>query len=51
MHALVQGIILGVLTAGVYALMLNTSHNAEHYGNLVTYFRIKGMVPPSSKRN
>jgi hypothetical protein len=38
-------------TAGVYALMLNTSHNAEHYGNLVTYFRIKGMVPPSSKRN
>jgi hypothetical protein len=23
----------------------------EHYGNLVTYFRIKGMVPPSSKRN
>ena len=38
-------------TASVYALMLNTSHNAEHYGNLVTYFRIKGMVPPSSKRN
>ena len=25
-------------------------HNNEHYGNLVTYFRIKGMVPPSSKR-
>ena len=38
-------------TAAVYSLMLNTSHNAEHYGNLVTYFRIKGMVPPSSKRN
>jgi hypothetical protein len=38
-------------TAAVYALILNTSHNAEHYGNLVTYFRIKGMVPPSSKRN
>jgi uncharacterized damage-inducible protein DinB len=25
-------------------------HNNEHYGNLVTYFRIKGVVPPSSKR-
>jgi uncharacterized damage-inducible protein DinB len=31
-------------------LMLNTTHLNEHYGNLVTYFRIKGMVPPSSKR-
>ena len=38
-------------TAAAYALMLNTSHNAEHYGNLVTYVRIKGMVPPRSKRN
>jgi uncharacterized damage-inducible protein DinB len=25
-------------------------HDNEHYGNLVTYFRLKGMVPPSSKR-
>jgi len=32
------------------ALMGNTGHLQEHYGNLVTYFRIKGMVPPSSKR-
>jgi len=32
------------------ALMNNTNHLNEHYGNLVTYFRIKGMVPPSSKR-
>ena len=30
-------------------LMLNTGHLQEHYGNLVTYFRIKGMVPPSSQ--
>ena len=29
-------------------LMGNTGHLNEHYGNLVTYFRIKGMVPPSS---
>jgi DinB family protein len=32
------------------ALIGNTGHLQEHYGNLVTYFRIKGMVPPSSKR-
>ena len=32
------------------ALMSNTGHLQEHYGNLVTYFRIKGMVPPSSRR-
>lgn len=28
---------------------LNVTHNNEHYGNLVTYFRLKGMVPPSSQ--
>jgi uncharacterized damage-inducible protein DinB len=31
-------------------LIGNIGHVDEHYGNLVTYFRIKGMVPPSSKR-
>lgn len=30
-------------------LNLNNAHNAEHYGNLVTYLRIKGIVPPSSE--
>jgi uncharacterized damage-inducible protein DinB len=25
-------------------------HDQEHYGNLVTYFRLKGLVPPSSRR-
>jgi hypothetical protein len=24
-------------------------HNAEHYGNLVTYMRLKNIVPPSSE--
>ena len=32
------------------ALLGNIGHLNEHYGNLVTYFRLKGMVPPSSKR-
>ena len=29
-------------------LQLNATHDGEHYGNLVTYLRIKGIVPPSS---
>ncbi len=29
-------------------LQLNVTHDSEHYGNLVTYLRIKGIVPPSS---
>jgi uncharacterized damage-inducible protein DinB len=27
-----------------------TSHSNEHYGNLVTYMRINGLVPPSTER-
>lgn len=27
----------------------NVAHTMEHYGNLVTYMRIKGIVPPSSE--
>ena len=34
----------------VQPLFNNVSHNVEHYGNLVTYFRLKKMVPPSTKR-
>ena len=29
--------------------IMNIAHLNEHYGNLVTYFRIKGIVPPSSR--
>ena len=29
-------------------LAFNTSHNFEHYGNLVTYMRLNKIVPPSS---
>ena len=32
------------------ALTLNAVHDGEHYGNVVTYMRMKGMVPPSSRR-
>jgi len=30
-------------------LAFNTAHDFEHYGNIVTYMRLKGMVPPSSQ--
>lgn len=30
-------------------LDFNVSHTMEHYGNLVTYLRIEGLVPPSSE--
>jgi uncharacterized damage-inducible protein DinB len=31
-------------------LFFNTTHNNEHYGNLVVYMRLKGHVPPSTAR-
>jgi uncharacterized damage-inducible protein DinB len=33
----------------LHALVLNATHDGEHYGNLVTYLRLNGMVPPSSQ--
>ena len=30
-------------------LVLNIGHDFEHYGNLVTYLRLKKLVPPSSQ--
>jgi uncharacterized damage-inducible protein DinB len=32
------------------ALLANIGHLNEHYGNLVTYMRMNGIVPPSSRR-
>ena len=32
-------------------MWFNASHNLEHYGNLVVYMRVKGLVPPSSEPN
>ena len=31
-------------------LWFHIAHSFEHYGNLVTYMRLKGVVPPSSER-
>lgn len=32
----------------LWVLIFNAAHNWEHYGNLVTYLRMNGIVPPSS---
>ncbi len=40
----------GHQTAKLSVLNFNTVHTAEHYGNMVTYLRMKGLVPPSSKQ-
>jgi len=32
-------------------LVFNTTHNNEHYGNIVVYLRLKGKVPPSTARS
>lgn len=31
-------------------LNVNVTHDSEHYGNIVTYLRMKNLVPPSSSR-
>lgn len=33
----------------LWALTFNAAHDWEHYGNVVTYMRLKGLVPPSSQ--
>ena len=30
-------------------LVMNLTHDNEHYGNIVTYMRMNHMIPPSSK--
>ena len=42
--------LFGSAVTRLYALGVNATHNGEHYGNLVTYLRIQGKVPPSSRR-
>ena len=33
----------------LHALITNAWHDNEHYGNIATYMRLMGMVPPSSQ--
>ena len=41
--------LFGMDVTRFHALVLNATHDGEHYGNIVTYLRINGMVPPSSR--
>jgi len=42
--------LFGTDTPKLGALNFNNVHNWDHYGNMVTYMRIKNIVPPSSER-
>ena len=39
----------GHKSSKIGVLDYNTSHTMEHYGNLVTYMRLRGIVPPTSE--
>jgi uncharacterized damage-inducible protein DinB len=42
--------LFGMNGTRLWALNFNASHTMEHYGNIVTYMRLKGLVPPTSQR-
>ncbi len=42
--------LFGDKSTKIGALALNAVHDGEHYGNIVTYMRMQGKVPPSSKK-
>jgi hypothetical protein len=41
--------VMGSDTPKLGALNINNTHTVEHYGNLVTYLRMKNIVPPTSE--
>jgi uncharacterized damage-inducible protein DinB len=41
--------LFGGPTPRIGVLSVNNMHNMEHYGNLVTYMRMKNIVPPTSE--
>jgi uncharacterized damage-inducible protein DinB len=47
--ALEEVTLFGQAGTRLWVLMFNVSHDWQHYGNVVTYMRLKGMVPPSSQ--
>ncbi len=48
-HAVEMVKFFGSDRAKLTILSFNTAHDDEHYGNIVTYMRLKGIVPPSSE--
>ena len=47
----VEMVKLGMPMPRLGVLNINNIHSTEHYGNLVTYLRMKDIVPPSSEPN
>lgn len=43
-----QASLFGMEMSRLGVLAFNAAHDYEHYGNIVTYMRLKGMTPPSS---
>ena len=49
MRAMEQVTFFGSTGSRLWVLIFNVTHDSEHYGNVVTYLRMKGLVPPSSQ--
>jgi uncharacterized damage-inducible protein DinB len=48
-HAAEMVTFFGMKITKLGAMDFNIAHTMEHYGNLVTYMRLKNIVPPSSE--
>ena len=48
-RAMEETTVFGMSGSRLWVLIFNVTHDSEHYGNVVTYMRMKGMVPPSSQ--
>jgi uncharacterized damage-inducible protein DinB len=42
--------LMNIDVARLSVLSANTAHDYEHYGNMSTYMRLKGIVPPTSEK-
>lgn len=49
MKAMEEVTFFGNKGSRLWVLIFNATHDSEHYGNVVTYLRLKGLVPPSSQ--
>jgi hypothetical protein len=47
---LAQTVLERRVTVRLQPLVWNAGHNYEHYGNMATYMRMNGLIPPSSER-
>jgi uncharacterized damage-inducible protein DinB len=41
--------LFGEKRSKMFVLLMNVTHDNEHYGNIVTYMRMNKLVPPSSR--